>query len=147
MKIPIFTFERRRAFTLIELLVVITIFVLLAGIILVILRNTRNQARDSRIITNMNQIRSAAEIALTSEGSYSKINCSDNTYRVQDLCNDIQAQGKSVTIQQNFNSSAYCARVDLYSGKIYCVDSTLVSKAYPANATSVCQGPSDVTCN
>jgi prepilin-type N-terminal cleavage/methylation domain-containing protein len=142
--------KRKEGFTLIELLVVIAIIGILASIVLVSLAGARNRAKDARIIADMNQIRTAAATAFSTDNDYSKVRCDDNTYGVQNLCNDINANaptGQTVTIRPASPSTEYCARIVLHSGQIYCVDSTLVSKTYPSGATSVCTDDvNDLTC-
>lgn len=53
---------KSRGFTLIELLVVVIIIGLLAGVLLITVRNAILKARDARIIAALGQIRTQAEI-------------------------------------------------------------------------------------
>lgn len=144
MMLKVFS-KKKKGFTLIELLVVIAIIGILAGIVLVSLSGARERAKDAKIITDMSQIRSAGESAYAVDGNYSKVKCTDDTYGIKKLCDDITAQGATVTIRPSSPDQAYCAVVTLHSGKIYCVDSKLNSKEY-ANATSVCSSDTDLTC-
>ncbi len=116
--------NRKRGFTLIELLVVIAIIGILSSIVLVALRGARNQAKDSRIIAEMSQMRSLAEL-LYSEGSYDGFSSSDDD--VATLIADITAQqGSGVTTTGvTINTGEdYCAYAELNSGDFYCIDST-----------------------
>lgn len=118
----------KKAFTLIELLVVIAIIGILAGIVLVSLRGTRNQARDARVISAMQQLRTLGQTYENENGSYDGF-CS-STEAVK-LANDIKNQGANPSTtfdcQQALDGSAFCAWVRLNSGKWYCVDSYLNS--------------------
>ncbi len=116
--------NRKRGFTLIELLVVIAIIGILSSIVLVALRGARNQAKDSRIIAEMSQMRSLAEL-LYAEGSYSAFDPADE--QVAALISDISDQQGSgvtntgVTIHTNGD---YCAYAELNSNDFYCIDSS-----------------------
>ena len=127
---------KKTGFTLIELLVVITIIGILAAIVLVSLSGARNRAKDIRIIVEMAQIRSAAEIAYTTENNYSKVVCSDDTYGIKKICDDIdllKGSTGNVIIRPTIPDQEYCAKVQLLSEKWYCVDSKLTSKEYPSD--------------
>lgn len=117
--------KNQKGFTLIELLVVIAIIGILSSVVLVGINSTRTKAKDTRIISDMTQIRNGGE-------SYYNENSTYATY-VPDavLTGDITTNGGT-----NYNlyaaATAYCAEVQMNSGW-YCVDSTLVGKRYTAN--------------
>lgn len=117
---------QKRAFTLIELLVVIAIIGILAGIVLVSLRGTRTQARDTRIIQSMGQLRTLSQTFENENGNYSGFCSSPDATR---LANDIKNQGSnpngSFDCNEAIDGSAFCAKVQLNSGRWYCVDSEL----------------------
>ena len=134
---------KSRGFTLIELLVVIAIIGLLAGIVLVSLSGARDQAKDARIITDMGQFRSAAEIDSAGDGNYGNVDCANSPYDV--LCTDIVDQGGAAVVKfPVVPVDDYCAYTQLISLDYYCVDSQFVSKKYPVVPTCTAL---DLTCD
>jgi len=139
--------RRNEGFTLIELLVVIAIIGLLASIVLVSLGGARNKAKDARIIAEMGQIRSLAEMIYASDGDYDNVICTQAD--MKSLCDDITIQtgGAAPTIARNPATSAvrYCAYITLLVKKddmtnYYCVDSTGVAKETTTNPSTTCPG-------
>lgn len=142
-----------KGFTLIELLVVIAIIGILASIVMVALGGARKQARDARITSEMEQLRSKAELHYSSNGEYTGFDCSKT--EMSSLCNDIDKQchqdvgdcknesdedGDSTQeVEISATNDAYCAYTGLNSGGYYCVDST-------GQAVEASSSP-DGTCN
>ena len=63
----------KKSFTLIELLVVIAIIGILASVAFVTLTGARARARDARILLDMRQVRSIAELINSDYGSYASL--------------------------------------------------------------------------
>ncbi|MFW5853386.1 MAG: type II secretion system protein [Patescibacteria group bacterium] len=61
---------KNKGFTLIELLVVIAIIGILSGIVMVFVIGARRSAQEAKVLSNLNQIRSAAEVYNVSYGKY-----------------------------------------------------------------------------
>ena len=133
--------KQSKGFTLIELLVVIAIIALLAAIVLVALGGARTQAKDARIIGDMSQIRSTAEILQTRDGNYNALPaspCTGGDADILTLCADIDTQNGGVggvpviTKNSAVPPSVYCAYARLNSttvgSQFYCVDSKFAAK-------------------
>jgi len=131
----------RRGFTLIELLVVIAIIGILAGIVLVALGGARDRAKDSRIMSDMGQIRTQAELIFSATGNYDNVDCGTGNIKI--LCDDTVVQGPvGVTINKPASpADEYCAETQLKSGKFWCVDSELRSAQYDTDP--FCRGGAD----
>ena len=121
---------KKKGFTLIELLVVISIIGLLASIVLVSLSGARNRAKDARIIVDMGQLRSVAEIHLGNTGAYTNL-CTITD--VTTLRTDITNQGGRYYLCPTPSATAYCIEVLLNNNKWWCVDSALRSQQSSGN--------------
>jgi prepilin-type N-terminal cleavage/methylation domain-containing protein len=120
--------ETRKGFTLIELLVVIAIIGILSSIVLVGMSGATKRAKDARIISDMDQIRSTAMIFHGNNGTYTGL---DGYGDEDSLASDIATQGGTYTIYIDSTAGDdYCATAKLNSGHCWCVDSSLRSKDY-----------------
>ncbi len=109
----------KKGFTLIELLVVIAIIGILSSIVLVALRGARNKAKDARLIADMSQVRSVAELVY--DGDYDALSTDTDYLTLETDLESTELGGQTVTLNQS--GGAYCAQVGLNESGSYCVDS------------------------
>jgi len=114
------TRKKSRGFTLTEIMVVIAIIGILAGIVFVAMGPARKQAKDTRIKSDMLQLRNLAENFYLDEGNYDKVICDRAlSPEIAALCDDIDNvtnQANSVTIEKPsspYLPNRYCAYAPL----------------------------------
>lgn len=138
----------KKGFTLIELLVVIAIIGILSGLIIVSMGSANNAAKDARVQSSLDQLRTTIELYKIQNNNYgtsatatAQTDCTAtaSTFMtntdVTKLCTDIIAQdgtgGTTIKIEDGDLTSAgstkYCIAVDLVGGTGWCIDSTGVS--------------------
>lgn len=114
---------KKKGFTLIELLVVIAIIGILASIVLVSLSGARTRARDARITSDLNQIRTIGEIINSSDGNYAAVAANGD---VGTLITDINSQG-GTNWNRYANATGYCVETQFGGGLWGCVNSGLTA--------------------
>ncbi len=127
--------KNNKAFTLIEMLVVVAVIGLLSSVLLTALGPAKDRAKDSRIIQEINQVRSLAETMYN--GTYATLETlpspSIQNPNLKSLADDITAQGGELNIIKGpAPSTTYVAysRLNITAGnpsvpqvQFYCTDS------------------------
>lgn len=119
------TKQSSRGFTIIELLTVFTVIAVLVAIVVFAFTRIRSDARDTRAIGEMDQLRKAAFAEANDRGgSFDGIDCS--TPALAPLCTSISGMTGNAPVPQNSaDGQNWCADVDLSRNTTYCVDSAL----------------------
>ena len=142
--------KQKNAFTLIELLVVIAIIGILASILIVSLSSARNDAKDKRILVQLSEIRSIAEIINNeSAGSYVGLcdggtlnqnhpNYGDKIGVIESSIDELNGGANDAPVC--FESpSSYCVSLINASGKIVCIKNVgQIGRQACENADSLC---------
>jgi len=135
--------KKKKGFTLIELLVVIAIIGILAAIVLVSLRGAPSKAKNARIESALNQVRTQAEMLYVDNNSYTSVCGAAATdlgasTELQALQSDITDQGGTIGCYSETDN--YCVYSSLLGGAGYfCVDSAGHAGEY-ADPTGSCNG-------
>ncbi len=126
---------KNKGFTLIELLVVIAIIGILSSIVLVSLSGATKRAHDGRIISDMDQVRTAAQLYVDNQSPSTYVGV-DSDGDINSLETDISDMG-GTSPTWAISSTAYCFEVKLNATNgWYCVDSLLRSKQYSTTSAS-----------
>lgn len=132
--------KKKRGFTLIELLVVIAIIGIVAALIVVSVSAARTRAKDTRVITDLNQIRTAAEVINSADSNYTAVLTDTN---IGIAMNDMINQGANANnVLRTGNAAEYCVEAKMPGGKWGCVNSGLASVFNCVNPTA-CNGPAN----
>ena len=129
---------KHTGFTLVELLVVIAIIGLLSTIVIVSFGTVRNQAKDSTIKANMNQMRVAVEVHWGNGSTYVGANSRADFLAARNAAN---AAGGTAFVE-SYSNAAYCIKYTLPGGGNWCID----SGGNIGNSPAVCN-TTDKRCN
>lgn len=131
--------KNNKGFTLIEMLVVIAVIGILSAATLTALGPARNKAKDTRIISALNQTKSIAETLYDgTTGTYPSTVVTGGT-PFATLTADVLSNGGILTIIRSTGNVGFAASSVLISGGAYCVDSAGYSGATAAiDADGVC---------
>lgn len=129
----------KKGFTLIELVVVIAIIGIISTITLSAINSSRLKAKDSRIISDLNQLKVIAEALY--DGDYDAFNLSDA--KVKELSDDIRNFGGNLNllILPPTDSKIFRIYSILNDGRYYCINSDDFSgyvNDMPPSYTSSC---------
>ncbi len=121
----------KKGFTLIELLVVIAIIGILASVVLVSLNSARSKGKDARIISDIQQLRTAFEsgyngASYTDLGNNVISSSASTSQAINVLVADLGAQGSTLVIKTDgATAKAYAVAGSLLSisGKYFCIAS------------------------
>jgi type IV pilus assembly protein PilA len=141
-------------FTLIELLVVIAIIGILSSVVLASLNTARSKGSDAAIRSNLNGIRSQAEILYDTVGNYSTV-CADATVDratkaantafgsvVASVNNTFATAGAANTVTCHNDNAGWAIEAPLKQGGFFCIDKSGVSTSTAATSLAA----SDTTC-
>ena len=113
----------KKGFTLIELLVVIAIIGILSGTVVVSMSGAQGSAKDARIKSAMDQLRSVAELWRISQSPMTYVGFTGSTDGAL-LVTDINAQSPGTIATGNPTATTYCMSIQLNGGGYLCMDST-----------------------
>jgi prepilin-type N-terminal cleavage/methylation domain-containing protein len=137
--------KRSNGFTLVELLIVVAILGILISIIVVAIREYSQRAKNTKILSDVSQVKRIAEsIYMSQSDGYVNLcqadNLNENDQDLKILKEDIEKQGGSITCKSIEES--YCLSVSLVGGSYLCLDDEGDSGIYQTNpcssANSVC---------
>ena len=116
--------QNRKGFTLVEMLVVIAVIGIISTVALTALGPSRTKAKDTRIISDLNQVRAVAETLYTTNYAALPTGVAiANHPQIGPLNTSINNNGGSLQIAKFATDSKYRAFSQLPGGGFYCVNS------------------------
>lgn len=119
-------FKEKKGFTLIELLVVIAIIGLLSSLAAVAAARYRDYAKDSKVVTNLSQIRIIASMINNEDDSYAELCDIGNLKKSHPRYGEALTTLEDDIKKMNNGTSPVCFATDT----AYCVQSSLVRTGY-----------------
>ena len=131
-----------QGFTLIELLVVIAIIGILSSVVLVSLNTARNKGKDTRVISDVQQLRTQVEADSNGnyDTSFSGVNAFVSTGNYATLTGDATTNGGAINVVTTSSGGHYTAYsiygklVSQSTATYFCISST--GKTNPAMTTN-----------
>ena len=137
--------QTQKGFTLIELLVVIAIIGILAGMVVVNMSSAPDAAKNAKIQSYFDQLRTAAIVFSTTQPTATYVNF-DASGDCKTLKDKIVAMPSSYNSVSSTVPSAFCAKANLLgsaSSTYWCVDSA----GFAGTTTNTQCTSTDTTCN
>jgi len=126
---------RTPGLTLVELMVIVAIISVLAGLVLANWGPAEKRGQDGQIISNLSQIRTEMVSCRNASVAKSYSDChasttDNNVYELMQQCDNLNGD-KRATLYNG--GSAYCAEIQLNSGRWRCIDSGMTSQKYASD--------------
>jgi len=122
--------KNNKGFTLVEMAIVMLIVLLLFTLLLASIKKAKNAAKDARIQTSLNQMRTVIEHYFIKNETFRGFD-SDPDYIV--LKEDIENMNGGEEISKAVSDKAYCLYVKLNNNTFCCIDNNIIFKCYDSD--------------